>query len=150
MVSPVSESDLSSSEPLIRWSSLVRALLVMSLVLLAAFPAIGGWGYWSYGKPGLITATVAGLSCWVGGVLGFAVSLPFQGLQAVNGVLAGMLVRMTVPMVVALGLLMSRSELLGVDRLPLLVVYYLVALVVDTILSVRAVQNAARGSSRLS
>lgn len=133
-----------------RWSSVVRALLVMTGVLVVAFPAIGGWGYWAYGEAGLVTAGIAGLACWVGGAMGFAVSLPFRGLQAVNGVLAGMLVRMTVPMVVALGLLMSGSKLLSVDRLPLLVVYYLVALVVDTILAVRAVNDGARGSSRLS
>lgn len=123
--------------------AMTRGVLLVTGVLLVVFPVVAGYGYWTHGQAGVVAAAIAAGVCWLGGVAGLFASLPFQGLQAVNGVLLGMLVRMTVPLAAAAGLFLRGGELVRAGLVEMLVVNYLIALALDTVLSVRMVRRIA-------
>ncbi len=137
------EPTLPSEVPPTSGSAMTRGVLIVTGVLVVVFPVVAGYGYWAHGEIGVMAAALAAGVSWLGGVAGLLVSLPFQGLQAVNGVLLGMLVRMTVPLAAAAGLFLRGGELVRAGLVEMLVVNYLIALALDTVLSVRMVRRIA-------
>ncbi|MFO0869372.1 MAG: hypothetical protein U0935_10620 [Pirellulales bacterium] len=126
----------------------VQAMLIVTGVLLVAFPVFAGYGYARYGAAGVGVAAVVGAVCWLGGMAGFAAILPFRGPQAVNGVLMGMLVRMMVPLAAGLVLFSQGGPLVRAGLVEMLVAYYLLALTLDTVLAVRMMQRISRPGTR--
>ncbi len=128
--------------------AVVKGLILVIGVLVAVFPAFAGYGYWAHGEIGVAAAAVAAVVCLVGGLAGWAAMIPFRGPQAVNGVLLGMLVRMTVPLAAALLLFLRGGPLVRAGLVEMLVAYYLIALTLDTVLSVRRVQQISRRETK--
>lgn len=128
--------------------AVVTGVILVIGVLVAVFPAFAGYGYWAHGEIGVAAAAVAAVVCLVGGLAGWAAMIPFRGPQAVNGVLLGMLVRMTVPLAAALLLFLRGGPLVRAGLVEMLVAYYLIALILDTVLSVRRVQQISRRETK--
>lgn len=125
-----------------------RSVLLVTAVLWGVFPAFAAYGYGTHGALGLAAAGFAAGACWFGALVGFAAMIPFQGPQAVNGVLLGMVVRMTVPLAAALWLFMRGSTLAKAGAVEMLVVYYLLALALDTLVSVRWVRQVSQRATK--
>ena len=125
-----------------------RGVLLVTAVLGGVFPAFAAFGYAAHGPDGLWAAGFAAGACWVGALVGFAAMIPFQGPQAVNGVMLGMMVRMTVPLAAALWLFMRGNTLAKAGAVEMLVVYYLLALALDTFVSVRWVRQVSRRATK--
>jgi len=125
-----------------------RSLALVTVVLWGVFPAFAAYGYGMHGGLGLGAAVFAAGTCWFGALLGFAAVIPFQGPQAVNGVLLGMIVRMMVPLAAALWLFMTQSTLAKAGAVEMLVIYYLLALSLDTWVSVRLVKQVSQRATK--
>ena len=118
--------------------SLVRRVMVAmaatSGVMLVTFAVLATFGWQKQQSPGVVAAGIACGVCWVGGIVALSVPLLFRDPQsAINGLLFGMLFRMGLPLLVAFGLIQSRSELLKAGVLGMFVAAYLVGLVVETL-----------------
>jgi hypothetical protein len=120
---------------------MIRGLLGVFAGLVAAFPLFAAYGYWAKGTDGVWAAGVAALVCLAGGLAGFATVFGFRGLQAVQGVLLSMVVRMAVPFAAAAIFLFYGGSLVRAGLLEMLVGYYLLALTLDTALAVRLVRQ---------
>lgn len=134
-----------------RQSSVAFACVLLSLALAIAFPAVAGYGYTVHGQNGVIAATLAGGICWAGAL----VALLFVGLfrgshnQMISATLLGMLFRMGLPLGAGLLLTHSGGPLADAGLFGMILVFYLVGLVVETILSVRILgssQHVAKAS----
>ena len=83
---------------------------------------------------------LAGVVCWAGSGGALLVSGLFRhSSQAVSAMLLGMFFRMGLPLMVIFLLLSSGGPLLDAGVVGMIVVYYLISLVVETILSLRLV-----------
>lgn len=126
---------------------MVRGLIVVLAGLIAAFPLFAGYGYWAKGLDGVWAATLAAGVCLAGGLAGFATTSAFRGLQAVLGVLLGMMVRSVVPLAAAAFFLLQGGPLVRAGLLEMLVGYYLLALTLDTVLAVQLVRQKQNSPS---
>lgn len=120
---------------------MIRGLVGVFAVLIAAFPLVAGYGYWAKGNDGVWAASVAATVSLVGGIAGYIAAFKFSGAQAIQGVLLGMVVRMAVPFAAAALFFLRGGSLVRAGLLEMLVGYYLLALTVDTALAVRLVQR---------
>jgi hypothetical protein len=122
--------------------SLFRNLVRLTLAMLATLGATAWFAGSRHGTPGVVAASVAAGTCWLGATLAFVLLDRSRRSGAViNGVLMGMLVRLGVPLVVGVVLDGQRGELSDAGVFGLIVVSYLVALAVETTLSVRILQQ---------
>ena len=107
-----------------------------------AFPAFAYYGHHAHGQAGLAAAAVAAVVCLGAGL----VALTFLALfrepqQAVSGVGLAMLFRMAIPMVVGIFLTKHGGPLAEAGVLGMIVGFYLVGLLVETLLAVRLVNG---------
>ena len=100
---------------------MVRGLLGVFAVLLAAFPVFAMYGYWAKGSDGVSAAAVAAGVGLAGGLAGFAAAFGFRGTQAIQGVLLGMVVRMVVPLAAAAVFFLRGGTLVRAGLLEMLV-----------------------------
>lgn len=127
-----------------RQASTVSACLYLTLALMAAFPAFAGYGYYHAGQTGIWAAALAGLVCWVGASAALAIAGLFTNpQQATVGLLLGMFFRMGLPLGAGFLFSMQGGPLVEAGLLGILVTYYLVALVAETLLSLRFVSPSA-------
>jgi len=122
----------------IRWESsggivaqaawLGAAVLV---VLAIAGPLIAHWG----GGAGMMAAAAAGGACWAGAAAGLAIGRLFAP-NVFAALLAGMLVRMGVPLGFAVVILIGGGHLAQAGFLYYLLLFYPVTLIVETALSI--------------
>ena len=123
---------------------------LLTVVLLAAYPLFAWFGYSQHGADGLLAAAVAGIVCWFGGIAALVLTTSVRSPEgAVSGTLLGMLFRMGFPL--AAGVMLDRSggALAAAGVLGMILLYYLLTLVVETLLSLRLV-NPGRGVSKAS
>jgi len=120
-----------------------KAFLIITLVLGGVFPLIAWIGYEQYQQAGFNAVLIAALLCWVGSIIGI---IPFilardtkQPEQGVNAVLMGMLIRMSIPLCGGFILHQSVERLADAKILMFTLIYYLIALIVDTILALKIV-----------
>jgi hypothetical protein len=126
----------------------VIAISVTTGVMLIAFCALSLWGWSRSGPVGLAAASLVCVVCWVSGLIALSAPLVFRDPQmAAQGLLFGMLFRMGLPLVVAVGLHQSRSELLKVGVMEMLVGVYLIGLLVETLLSWWIAETSAGASA---
>lgn len=125
--------------PATRQTSVTLACVLLSLSLLIAFPAIAGYGYSVHGASGVVAAGLAGAICWAGALIALALVGLFRNSpgQRVNATLLGMLFRMGLPMGMGLVITRAGGPLAEAGLFGMILVFYLVGLVVETILSVR-------------
>lgn len=121
-----------------------KAFLIITLVLGGVFPLIAWIGYNQYQQTGVNAVLIAALLCWVGSILGIIPSVlarnSEQPEQGVNAVLMGMLVRMSIPLGGGFILHQSVEQLADAKILMFTLIYYLIALIVDTILALKFVR----------
>jgi hypothetical protein len=122
--------------------SLKRAALLLVVVFAIAFPAFGYYGHQSHGQDGVLAAAVAAIVCLGAGLLSMSFFVVFrEPLQVMNGVGLAMLVRMAIPMVVGIVLTKRGGPLAEAGVFGMIVGFYLVGLLVETLLTVRLVNG---------
>ncbi len=134
-----------------------KAFLIITLVLGGVFPLIAYVGYKQYQQAGFNAVLIAALLCWVGSIIGIIPALLVrdseQPKQGVNAVLVGMLIRMSIPLGGGFFLHQSVEKFADAKILMFTLIYYLIALIVDTILTLKIVQankpNQANKSSHI-
>ena len=122
-----------------------KAFLIITLVLGGVFPLIAWIGYEQYQQAGLKAVLIAALLCWVASIIGMIPSILVryseQPEQGVNAVLMGTLIRMSIPLGGGFILHQSVEKLADAKILMFTLIYYLIALIVDTILAIKIVQT---------
>lgn len=149
-MSNVAQTDANQSPGFRR---IATSCLLYAGVLLLAFPLFAGIGWSQFGANGIWSALVAMSVCLVAGELALVVSCwAGVGTQGVNGVLGGMLIRMGMPLAVAFLLYKQQGPLAEAGILYMILGYYLLSLVVETLLSVRltAGRKAALSDAKVS
>jgi hypothetical protein len=125
--------------------SVFRSLSILALAIAATLGVAGGVAWSRSGEMGLAAAIVAAGVCWVGAALSFVLVEWFRRSgNPVAGVLGGMLIRLGLPLAVGVALSEAGGPLADAGVFGLIVVFYLVALVVETLLLVRALQQPRR------
>ncbi len=103
------------------------------LVLMLTLPV----AYWLQGVRGLIECSVASLLCLLPSLLALAVSHRFLGTpHAMGAILSGMALRSMPPLLVCLVLALKTTGLEKMHFVSYLLLFYMVALAVETFLSV--------------
>lgn len=132
------------------WSRIIVSCVWLTLALLLAFPAFAWYGYSQHSTDGLAAAAIAFGVCWLGSALALLCSAMFQGpQQATNSLMLGMMFRMGLPLGAGLLLTTQNGILAEAGVIGMIVVYYLLALVVETLLSLRFV-NSNKQASKVS
>ena len=130
---------------------LAWSCLVLTTALLVVFPAFAYVGFSRSGLNGLASAAVAGTVCWLSGLASLLLIGLFRGAQAVvSAMLMGMVFRTGVPLAVGLILAQQGGQLARAGVFGMILGYYLVTLVVDTLLSVRLVGSEKQSFSKTS
>lgn len=123
---------------------------LLSLALLCAFGVIGAVAYRQHAADGLVAAAVAAGVCWLGACLALTVTFLARGPHAPLIYLGlGTLFRMGLPLV--FGIVVSRrgGPLAEAGVFGLIVAFFLVALVVETLLSLQVVNRTDKISRAL-
>lgn len=109
-------------------------------ILLLALPVYAGVGWILYGQTGVWSAIVAFGVCLLSatGAL-MLTALARTGPQAINALLGGMALRMGVPLGIGFLLHVQHGPLSQAGILYMILAYYLLALLVETLLSLRLV-----------
>lgn len=125
--------------------SIVLACLLLTGTLLLAFPLFAWYGWATTGATGLLCAAIALGACLAGGIVALIViGLARNPSQAVSAVMLGMLFRMGIPLASGFLLHSQGGPLAEAGVLGMIVVYYLLSLPVDTVLSLKLVAQAKR------
>jgi hypothetical protein len=119
--------------PSLAWSSGVLAAATLGCSAVA-----GPVAFLLSGRVGLLAACLAALSCYLGALGALLLANWFRGPKnLLPRVLAGMSLRMTIPMAAVLGVQLSRSPLAEAGFVYYVLMFYLVTLAVETGLWVR-------------
>ena len=106
--------------------------------MFASLPVFCWLGFVVDGAAGLKLVAVAGMACGVGALSALFVTGMFQGANAVNGVLLGILFRMSPPFAVVFA--STRSEMsVSTNVLVIVVACYVLTLFAETLISFRLV-----------
>jgi hypothetical protein len=115
---------------------------------LALLPVAAGVAWLGYARSGLVgvaAATIAASVCWLSACLALVSVFVGQRLDAgIQGILAGMLFRMGLPLAVAMAFKYNSPPLAEAGIFWMILGLYLVALVVETLLSLRFVPKNVR------
>ncbi len=126
---------------------LLRACIILTAVVLVAIPLAALLAtQWRGSSTWTATLVAAGV-CWLGAMVSLVVA--YQGRQhgaAMLGMMLSMLVRMAIPLAIALLVVTSHSTLAEGGLLGQLLIFYLLTLTVETLLSVSLVKGATKGS----
>lgn len=117
-------------------------MFLLVVVFAIAFPGFAYYGQQYHGHAGVLAAVVAAAVCLVAGL----VALTFLALfrepqQAFNGIGLAMLFRMAIPMVAGVVLTNLGGPLAEAGVFGMIVGFYLVGLLVETLLAVRLVSG---------
>ncbi len=112
------------------------------MVFVIAFPGFAYYGHQAHGQAGIRAAGVAAFVCLAAGL----VALTFLALfrdprQAFNGIGLAMLFRMAIPMTTGVVLTNIGGPLAEAGVFGMIVGFYLVGLLVETLLAVRLVSG---------
>jgi hypothetical protein len=125
---------------------LALSVAILTAALVVAFPLFALYGHYRHGGWGLVAAAVAAVICWVSCSLALACVAILQPTQPVAGVLGSMIFRMGIPMVSGLVLQHHHAELSEAGIFGTILLYYLLSLVVETLLSVRLIPSSLQTS----
>jgi hypothetical protein len=117
--------------------SLALACLLLAAAVTLAAGASGYWAYARHGSSGLAAVAIAAVACWIaatGALLlaGWLRNTP----HSVSGILGGTLLRISLPLVAAAGCKIAAPALFQVGLLGYLLLFFLLTLVVETLLLV--------------
>ncbi|MEX0819658.1 MAG: hypothetical protein WD070_08685 [Pirellulaceae bacterium] len=116
--------------------------MLLIATFAVAFPGFAYFGHQSHGQVGVTAAAVAAIVCLGAGL----VALTFLALfrepqQVVSGVGLAMLFRMAIPMLIGVVLTSLGGPLAEAGVFGMIVGFYLVGLLVETLLAVRLVNG---------
>ncbi len=127
---------------------LASGLAVLTVALGVTLLGVGWWSQAQQGRDGLQAAVVAAAICWLGSSLALILTAISRGPQAaVWTLLFGMLFRMGLPLAAGLMLQRAGGPLAEAGVFGKVLIFYLVALAVETPLSLRVLRPPA-GPSR--
>ena len=122
--------------------SLTRAAILLVVVFAIAFPAFAYYGHQTHGPTGVLAAVVAAIVCLGAGLVAITFLAWFRNpQQAFSGVGFAMLFRMAIPMTVGFFLTKLGGPLAEAGVFGMIVGFYLVGLLVETLLAVRLVNG---------
>jgi len=125
----------SKSSP-IPWPRIIWCQGILLAALGLMFPLVAYVGWTKSEQAGLIAATVAFLICWLPNAAALAmIGILNDPQNSVQIVLGGMLLRMGLPLGTVILLMQSRHWLVDAHFAPMVLAFYLVALAVETLLS---------------
>ncbi|MCI0361196.1 MAG: hypothetical protein L0211_22170 [Planctomycetaceae bacterium] len=132
--------------------SLAASCAILAGVLAPLTAAIAVWAYSRSALVGVAAAAIAGGVCWLSACLALVSVYLGQRLNnPVGGILAGMFFRMGLPLGAGLAIQQSHAPLAAAGSFLMILGLYFVALVVETILSIkfvpRSIAGPASGSS---
>ena len=123
------------------WKRLLTAELILAIAMALILAGAAYVGSQRSGMAGATAALVAFLVCWIPNALSLGIMGFIRDPQlSVSAMLFSMLVRMAVPMVFAVFLMQSHHWLAGAGALGMVLIFYLVALIVETPLSLWVVK----------
>lgn len=121
------------------------ALGLLTLILGGAFPLFAWYASASHGSWGVIAAAVALGVCWFGATAALLV-VNFTRHAPTAGLLGSIFFRMGLPLVVGVWLNSLNGPLAQAGVFGMILVYYLIALAVETVLSLRVASIPAKTS----
>jgi hypothetical protein len=125
-------------------ASLIGSCAILAAALLPFAAGVGWYGYASAGSLGLAAAAIAAGVCWLSGSLALVAAFVGQRLNAgIQGVLVGMIFRMGLPLGAGMALERNSPPLAAAGVFHMILALYLVALLVETLLSLRFVPRSA-------
>ena len=134
------------TQPSSAWSC-----VLLTTAMVSAFPVFAVFGYWRSGYSGIVASAVAGGVCGIAALMSLLLMCLLRGSPyLLHAFLLGMLFRMGLPLAVGVALSRSGSPLADAGIFGMMVVYYLLGLFVETLLSVRLVASSARRIAKVS
>lgn len=116
---------------------ILRSGLILTFIMLGAFPLFATWGHVHDGLAGVAASAVAGGVCWGGCLVALVLAGWFRDPKHfLYGWLLGLVFRMVIPFMVGLGLAKSGGPLAEAGVFGMIVVYYLIGLTAETSLAV--------------
>lgn len=104
--------------------------------MLLTLAALAAWGYSNHGLPGVWSALVAVVICWLSATAALVLAVMFAGsTQVLQAQLGGILLRTVVPLMLAIVLEQQVPFLSEAGLFGMMVPAYLVALATETLLS---------------
>jgi hypothetical protein len=130
---------------------LVRSCTILTALVIVAIPiATLARAHW-FGSPNWFATSVAAAVCWLGATVSLVIAFRARRRGAViTGLLVSMLVRMAIPLGIATLSVFSRSALAEGGLLGQLLIFYLLTLTVETLLSVSLVKSVSDGAKECS
>lgn len=124
--------------------SLSAACAILAAAMAPA-GALAGWqAYARHSTAGLQSALLAAVTCWLSATLALMLAGLLAGTpQAISGILGGTLVRLAGPLLVTAGCAAARSPLSAAGLFGYMVVFFLYALLVETVLLVGLVRSSS-------
>jgi hypothetical protein len=121
---------------------MLRSCAWLTLTVLIALLIVGGVVGSTRGADGILAAVVAAGVCWFGSTAAL-VTTGYSGRtnQAVQGHLLGMFFRLGLPLICGLAFQKVGGRLADAGVFGLIVVFYLVTLVAETILALRLIKQ---------
>jgi hypothetical protein len=121
---------------------LFQACAVLAAVVTAAFVAIAWISSTRHGSQGVVAAAVAAGVCLASGIAALAATAAFRNTPSqLTGVFLAMLLRTGVPLAAAITLTNASPMLARAGLFGTMVVFYLLTLAVETVLSVRLLKS---------
>lgn len=131
--------------------SLASLLAGCALLAAALLPLAAGIAWFAYGRSGwtgVAAAALAGVVCWVSACLALVAGFCGQELgNPVAGILGGMLFRLGLPLATGVLIQAKHAPLAQAGCFTMILGLYLVALVIETLLSLRFVPQSTRAAS---
>ncbi len=134
----------SSTSDVRRPPSLAGACIRLALVVVIAYPIVALIGEQVVKNPVWETAGLAAGVCWVSATLALLLFDHFRRVgNAAAGTLAGTLVRLGIPLIVALVAINTSEKLRDERFLEIVLVFYFITLVADTMLTLALARGTA-------
>ena len=122
---------------------MIRSCLALTAVVLLALLLVGGVVGSTRGLNGVLAASTAAGICWFGSTIALLMAgYSSRSNQAVHGHLLGMFFRLGFPLVVGMMLQKAGGALAEAGVFGLIVVFYLITLVAETLLSLRFIKHS--------
>src|SRR5436190_18262854 len=117
---------------------MIRSCLALTAVVLVALLIVGGVVGSTRGMSGVLAASTAAAICWFGSTIALVLAgFLSRSNQGVQGHLLGVFFRLGLPLVTGMILQRAGGPLAEAGVFGLIVVFYLITLVAETLLSLR-------------
>jgi hypothetical protein len=132
-----------------RQLGLLSACVILSLLVVIAFPVVGYFAYVKFSVAGVKSAGIASGVCWLAATAALLVTgFVKQSPSGVAGILVACALRFGLPLTAGIVLQSAGGALAESGFLSWIVVFYLITLAVETTLSVLLHRNHNQGDGK--